>query len=154
MRYKCCVKLGKNASETFDMIKTAYGETFMSRATVIRWHKKFQEGREEVRDEERCGRERDVRTPDLVDKIRKFLDEDRRVSLLTVAAQFGVGEATVHRVVHEILPQEARTLQIWPVAPAPGQRTHPQVHHGDELPDRAGHQNCPSPSLQFRSGPL
>ena len=104
------------------MIKTAYGETFMSRATVFRWHKKFQEGREEVRDEERCGRERDVRTPDLVDKIRKFLDEDRRVSLLTVAAQFGVGEATVHR---EISPQEARTLQIWPVAPAPGQRTHP-----------------------------
>ena len=52
------------------MIKTAYGDTFMSRATVFRWHKKFQEGREEVRDEERCGRERDVRTPDLVDKIR------------------------------------------------------------------------------------
>ena len=31
---KFCVKLGKNASETFDMIKTAYGETFMSRVTV------------------------------------------------------------------------------------------------------------------------
>ena len=72
----------------------------MSRATVFRWHKKFQGRREEVRDEERCGRERDIRTLDLVDKIRKFLDEDRRVSLLTVAAQLGVGEATVHRVVH------------------------------------------------------
>ena len=89
------IKLGKNATETFDMIKTAYGETFMSRATVFRWHKKFQEGRVEMRDEERSGRERDDRTPDLVDKIRKFLDEDHRVSLLTVAAQFGVGEATV-----------------------------------------------------------
>ena len=77
------------------MIKTAYGETFMSRATVFWWHKKFQEGRVEMRDEERPGRERDDMTPDLVDKIRKFLDEDRRVSLLTVAAQFGVGEATV-----------------------------------------------------------
>ena len=54
------------------MIKTAYGETFMSRATMFRWHKKFQEGREEVRDEERCGRERDVRTPDLVDKFASF----------------------------------------------------------------------------------
>ena len=32
----------------------------------------------------RGGRERDVRTPELVDKIRKFLDEDRRVSLPTV----------------------------------------------------------------------
>ena len=59
---KFCVRLGKNAAETFGMITTAYGETFMSRATVFRWHKKFQEGREEVRDEERCGRERGVRT--------------------------------------------------------------------------------------------
>ena len=92
---KFYVKLGKNATETFDMIKTAYGETFMSCATVFRWHKKFQEGRAEMRDEERSGRERDDRTPDLVDKIRKFLDEDHRVSLLTVAAQFGVGGSTV-----------------------------------------------------------
>ena len=45
----------------------------MSRATVFRLHKKFQEGREEVRDEERCGRERDVRMPDLVDKIRFWM---------------------------------------------------------------------------------
>ena len=85
------------------MIKIAYGETFTSHATVFRWHKKFQEGREEMSNEERSGRERDVRTPDLVDKIRKFLDEDHRVSLLTVAAQFGVGGATVSRVVHEDL---------------------------------------------------
>ena len=41
----------------------------------------LQDGREEVRDEERFGRERDVRTPDLVDKIGKFLDEDCRISL-------------------------------------------------------------------------
>lgn len=100
---KFCVKIGQNAAETFDMIKTVYGDTFMSRATVFRWHKMLQDGREEVRDEERFGRESDVRTPDLVDKIDKFLDENRRVSLLTVTAQFRVGEATVHRVAPEDL---------------------------------------------------
>ena len=42
----------------------------MSRSTVFQRHKKFQEGREEVRNKERCGRKRDVRMPDLVDKIR------------------------------------------------------------------------------------
>ena len=57
----------------------------------------------EVRDEERCGRQRDIRTPDLMDKMCKFLDEDRWVSLLTDATQFAVCEATVHRVVHEDL---------------------------------------------------
>ena len=148
---KFCVKLGKNAAETFDMIKTAYGETFMSRATVFRWHKKFQDGRDEVRDEERCGRERDVRTPDLVEKIRKFLDEDRRVSLLTVAAQFGVGEATVYRVVHEDLNMRKVCAKFVPRLLSDEQK---ERRVGDELPDRDGHQNCPSPSLQSRSGPL
>ena len=57
-------KLGKNAAETFGMMRTAYGDTYMSSATVFHWQKRFQDGREEVRDEEQCGRERDVRKPD------------------------------------------------------------------------------------------
>ena len=56
-----------------------------------------------MRNEERCGRERDIRTPNLVAKFASCLDEDRRVSLLTVVAQSGVGEATVYRGVHEYL---------------------------------------------------
>lgn len=39
-----------------------------------------------------------VRTPRLVEEIDSFVDEDQRKSLLTVAIQFGVGEATVHRI--------------------------------------------------------
>ena len=43
---KFCVKLGKNASETFDMIKTAYGETVVSRATTLFWCAGGQRGSE------------------------------------------------------------------------------------------------------------
>ena len=31
------------------------------------------------------------------------------------------------------------------MAPAPGQSTHPQVHHGDELPDRDEIKTVPHP---------
>ena len=48
----------------------------------------------------------------------------------------------------EISPQEVGTLQLWPGAPAPGQRTHPQVHHGDELSDTDVRQNRPYPFPQ------
>ena len=125
----------------------------MSRAAVFRWHKMFQDGREEVREEERWGRERDVRTPELVDKIRNVrMRTVHQVSLLTECPPRPDGQQRILRrasegVQKEISSEEARTVQIWSVAPAPGLCTHSQIHPGDQLPDRDGHRNCPSLSL-------
>ena len=38
----------------------------MNRASVFEWHKRFKEGRESVRDDERCGRSKEVYTPLLI----------------------------------------------------------------------------------------
>ena len=38
----------------------------MNRASVFEWHKRFKEGREFVRDDERCGRSKEVNTPQLI----------------------------------------------------------------------------------------
>ncbi|XP_037800650.1 histone-lysine N-methyltransferase SETMAR-like [Penaeus monodon] len=65
--------------------------------------KKFKGGRESVRDDERCGKGREVRTPELVGKIRTFVDEDRRVSIETISEQFEVSVGTVHNIVHDEL---------------------------------------------------
>ena len=35
----------------------------MNRASVFEWHKKFKEGTESVREDERCGRSKEVNTP-------------------------------------------------------------------------------------------
>ena len=50
---KLCFKLGKNATETYRMLQTAFGATCMNRASVFEWHKRFKEGTESVRDDER-----------------------------------------------------------------------------------------------------
>ena len=63
---KFCFKLGKNATETYRMLQTAFGESCMNRATVFEWHKRFKEGRESVRDDERCGRSKEVNPPELI----------------------------------------------------------------------------------------
>ena len=34
--------------------------------TVFEWHKRFKEGREFVRDDERCGRNKQVNSPELI----------------------------------------------------------------------------------------
>ena len=56
-----------------------------------------------MRDDERCGRSREVRTPELVGKIRNFMDEDRRVSVEIINAKFDVSVGTVHIIIHEQL---------------------------------------------------
>ena len=65
---KFCFKLGKNAAtETaYGMLQTAFGASCMNRASVFEWHKRFMEGRESVRDDERCGRSKEVNTPQLI----------------------------------------------------------------------------------------
>ena len=63
---KFCFKLGKNATETFEMLQTAFRPSCMDRASVFEWHKRFKEGRPSVRDNEKCGRSKEVNTPELI----------------------------------------------------------------------------------------
>ena len=48
------------------MLQTAFQPSCMNRASVSEWHKRFKEGRESVRDDERCGRSKGVNTPELI----------------------------------------------------------------------------------------
>ena len=63
---KFCFKLGKNATETYGMLQTAFGPSYMNRASVFEWYKRFKEGIESVRDDERCARSKEVNTPELI----------------------------------------------------------------------------------------
>jgi hypothetical protein len=53
---KFCAKLDKSASETVQMLTEAYGADAMKTSSVSEWHKRFKEGREDVKDDERAGR--------------------------------------------------------------------------------------------------
>ena len=63
---KFCFKLGKNATETYGMRQTAFGASWMNQASVFEWHKRFNEARESMRDDEMCGRSKEVNTPELI----------------------------------------------------------------------------------------
>ena len=100
---KFCFKLGKNGTETYGILQTAFGASCMNRTSVFEWHKRFKEGRESVRDDERCGRSKEIRTPELIGQIKNFMDKDRHVSIETISAQFDVSVGTVHTIIHDEL---------------------------------------------------
>ena len=126
-----CFQLGKNATETYEMLQTAFGLSCMNRASVFEWHKRFKDGRESVRDDERCGRSKEVNTPQLI---------GQRVRIRVAIWGFkGVQE--------DIPREEASTLQIGSVAFQLAQYTSPQLHPYHRLFDQDGHQHSSSASL-------
>ena len=134
---KFCFKLGKNdATETYGMLQTAFRPSCMNRASVFEWYKRFKEGTESMRDDESCGRSKEVNTPELIGQ------------------GLGLGLGLLcwgFKGVQEDIPsEEASTLQIGSVAFPAGQCTSPQLHRCHRLFDQDGHQDSSSLSLLSR----
>ena len=100
---KFCFKLGKNVTEKYGMLHTAFEPSCMNQASVFEQYKRFKEGRESVGNDERCGRSKEVRTPELIGQIKNFMDKDCHVSIETISAQFDVSVGTVHTIIREEL---------------------------------------------------
>ena len=49
-----------------ECFRLLFDHLFMNRISLFEWHKRFEEGREFVRDEERCGRSKEFNTPELI----------------------------------------------------------------------------------------
>ena len=80
---KFCFKLGKNAAETYGMLQTGFRPSCMNRVSVFEGHKRFKEDRESAREDERCGRNNEVNTPELIGQRVRF-----RVTMLRVLREF------------------------------------------------------------------
>ena len=126
---KFCLNLEKNATEMYEMLQTAFQPSYMNRASVFEWHKRFKEGRESVRDDERCRRNKEVNTPELI-------GQGLGLGLLCWGFK-GVQE--------EIQPEEASTLQIGSVAfPPDNAPVHNSILVTDYL-SKMGIKTAPHP---------
>ena len=130
---KFCFKIGKNATETYGMLQTAFRPSCMNRASVFEWHKRLKEGRKSVRDDEKRRRSKEVTRPELI---------GQRVRVRGGLLCWGF-----KGVQQEIPSEEASTLQIGSVAFPAGQCTSAQLHPCHRLFGQDGHQDSSSPSL-------
>ena len=55
------------------MLQTAFGTSCMNRASVFEWHKRFKEGMETVRNDESCGRSKEVNPPVLIGQMVRVM---------------------------------------------------------------------------------
>jgi len=106
---KFCVKFGESATATYEKLQSAYGEHFLSRAQVFRWHKSFLEDREQVEDEPRAGRTSTSKTDDNVEIVRSLVRSDRRLTLRMISSELNLNWFTVH----QSLTQDLDMRKVW-----------------------------------------
>jgi transposase len=75
---KFCLKLGKSATETLEMLHEAFGEHSLSWIVVFQWHSRFKAGRVSAEDDERSGRPNTIKTTENIEKILELIHEDHR----------------------------------------------------------------------------
>ena len=75
---KLCFKLGKNATEMYVMLQTAFQPSCMNRASGFEWQTRFKKDKESVRGDERYGRSKEVNTPQLIGYYVEVLRESRK----------------------------------------------------------------------------
>jgi len=74
---KFLTKLGKSATETYNLLTEVYGD----RTQVFEWFKKFKEGREYVGDDPKSGRPSTAKTQENVEKVARIVRGDCRLSI-------------------------------------------------------------------------
>ena len=124
---KFCVRLGRNATETFQMLQEVFRDDCISRSQSGKWHKVFNEGREEIADEPRSGRPTTTRTEENVDRVREVLRTDRRLSIQQIADTLHMSTFAVHGIVENIQHHVTTFLRGIPVEEFQA-NTSPQVY--------------------------
>jgi len=97
---KFCVELVKSATETSDLLKRVYGDECLSRTQVFEWFKRFEEGREEIGDDQRRGRPSTSKTDANIEKVGEIVRQNRRLSIRADAELINIDKETFLQILH------------------------------------------------------
>ena len=100
---KFCVKNEIKCNKVCEMLTKAYGESAMSKTRVYEWYKRFQDGREDVEDDERPGRPSTSTTDENVEKVKEMVMNDRRITIREVADDVGISIGSCHEIFSNVL---------------------------------------------------
>ena len=96
---KFLVRLGKTPTETLKLLQEVYGDDTMSRIRLFEWHRRFEEGREEVEDDRRSGRPSTSRTHENVEGVIQKVRSDRHLTVRMIADELGMNSEKVWRII-------------------------------------------------------
>ena len=93
---KFCVSLGTTGSETFEILKQAFGDSCMSRSRTFEWFGRFKNGRTSAANDDRSGRPSTATTPSKVEQVWAAVNQD-------LCAEVGIGYGSCQQILTEQL---------------------------------------------------
>jgi len=85
------------------MLKTAISEQARGRSQTFQWFSRFKEGRTLTDDDERSGRPESSSTPEMIERGRQIIHEDRRRTIDEVSMLVGINHGTYNKILTEDL---------------------------------------------------
>ena len=79
------------------MLVQVYRRAAVSRKWVYEWFKRFRKGKETTEDQPRAGRPSTSRTPEMIEKLRQMLGQDRGRTLRLIAEELDIRTNTARR---------------------------------------------------------
>ena len=111
---KFCVSNDISCGESLKMLRNTYGESCISKTRAYEWYKAFKEGREVVVDLPRSGRPSTATTKENIDRIKKLVLENRRMSLRELASEVNISFKSVHNILIDILGMKRVAARLVP----------------------------------------
>jgi len=75
----------------------------MGRSQTFQWFFRFKAGRISTDDDERSGRSVSSSTPEMIDRVRPIIREDRRRTIDEVSMLVGISHGNCHKILTEDL---------------------------------------------------
>ncbi|GBM58196.1 hypothetical protein AVEN_196703-1 [Araneus ventricosus] len=105
-----------------------HGVETVSKKCAFEWFKRFRDGKE---DEPRSGRPPTSTTPDNIERVRRMLADDRRLSLRMIAEALKIRLDNVRNIVHEHFQKRKICARFVPKKLSDEQKQHRMETSGD-----------------------
>ena len=108
---KFLTKLGKSATETYNLLTEVYGDQCLSRTQVLEWFKKFKGGREYAGDDLKSCRPSTAKTQENVEKVTRTVRGDCRLSIRAISELTNISKESVRQILHDDLGMKRCVLK-------------------------------------------
>jgi len=109
---KFICRLGKSASETLSALQQVYGDTALKKSAVYDWFSRFKNGQEKLGDDQRSGRPSTSRTAEMIEKVRKLIQCDRRMTIVELEQEVGISHGSIGAILSDDLKMRLNSAKF------------------------------------------
>ena len=106
----------------YDLLKKVYNDERLSHTQVFEWFKRFKEGREEIRDNQRASCPSTSKTDADMEKVGEIVRQNHRPSIRAVVELINIDKETVRQILHNNFNMKKVCLKMVPRLLTPEQK--------------------------------